>query len=1113
MESRRYLRCLGHPALFAANGEPIRFRTKKHLALLVFLAVETRRLHPRDRLAELLWPDVPLAEARHSLATALSILRPRLSAGTLETTREHVALLRGRVALDLDRLLAGDVLGEETSGPLEVAAFLDGFEIPGAPEFALWKDRQQARLLPTIKDALVVLIDRCRRTAASRQIEQLADRMLALDELSEEAIRAKMEARAFAGDRLTALRIFEEWREKLAEELGAAPSDLVEGMAVRLRRRGWERTTLTEIPTVPTDQWRGRPFVGRKVEYRALYETWEDMRKGVAAHPLVLGDSGIGKTTLVERLTTAAGLEGAVISRVQCYDLEREIPYAAIGTLIHGLLDRPGVSATPPESLAELARTVPEVRRRFPTLPSPIASQGETARIRLTESFHDMLTAISEEHPVILVVDDLHLADDASLAVLHLVIRRARVQPIMVIMVARPGELHRSPQASRLRDSGRGLGLRELEVEPLSFEDSRELLRSIIPPDETQPGPSVSRTLIGASAGFPMILELLIQDWRSHGVQSLALAVDTMTAELGGDGAPPAIYRESLERIVRSIDPATHGVLNLAAILGRRLNDIPLYGLVDLSVGQTMSGMAELVKSRVLRDGGFGLEFVNELVRTAAYLGVPAPLRKLLHGGIADRFIRDQERGVEGLGLVIAWHCMRAGRTTEATPHLFRGAQEAIRSGAPHAAENALASALPSLSGCAHSEATLLLAQSLQEQGRWQESLDLLSKACNAASASHRQEALVYDVLARLNLGHASSLNLGHRIPALADIIRTSTDSTIRANAGCALAYALADLNGRDFDESVLGLLDLILHENLNPEAAGRLALAKGCLLFQRGEYEVGYEITSAAFADLLRKGAANLTMAELQGGLGSIRMRQGRYEEAVVHYQDALALANRLGNDTRMSRIAGNLAVCLGRLGRYSEQLLLATRAPRPSGPEFSGFSEVQLAYSTASAHARRQRFDLALEAINGLEARLVGPIPEWIHQAWGLWKADVLHISNRRGDALACAREALERNSFELRSSSFAGPFARWVALICVVDEKTRFARPILENLLDKLSAYDAIDQAEILSAAVYLDTQEGRGFDRNVASLQSRLATLPRAVTSQLSALGTLCLPTAV
>src|SRR3954465_3697353 len=71
MEPQRYLRCLGQPALFTGAGEPIRFRTRKHLALLVYLAVE-QRTQRRDRVAELLWPRVSANEARHSLATALS---------------------------------------------------------------------------------------------------------------------------------------------------------------------------------------------------------------------------------------------------------------------------------------------------------------------------------------------------------------------------------------------------------------------------------------------------------------------------------------------------------------------------------------------------------------------------------------------------------------------------------------------------------------------------------------------------------------------------------------------------------------------------------------------------------------------------------------------------------------------------------------------------------------------------------------------------------------------------------------------------------------------------------------------------------------------------------
>ncbi len=726
MPAHFQLRCLGEPGLFTMGGRQVKLRTRKQLALLCYLAME-QRMHTRDALAELLWPKVTHEEARHSLSTAISGLRGKLGKELFESAGDRFRLRPGVIALDVDRLLKGEVLATDFEEALDVDGFLQSFELTDAVPFSHWRDGEHARLLPNVRDALVVLIDHCRRTGDFRQIETLALRLLRFDSLSEEGIRARMEARAFAGDRLTALRLFKEWKAALARQLGAVPSPLLEGMALRLRRREWERPESPDIPAVRTDQWRGRPFVGRGREYRELYEAWEGTQRGAARHRLLLGDSGIGKSTLVERLTTAAGLEGATVARVQCHEVEREIPYAMVSGLIAQVVERPGSSGAPPDALAELAQTIPAVRQRFPVLPPPLESQGDAARIRFTEAAHALMAAVADEHPVILVVDDVHHADDVSLAVLHRIVRLADTQRILMLFVARPGELHQSPQAARLRDNGASLGIHPLEVQPLAEDDSKAFLDLLVVELQLSPSATVRRALLGAAAGFPLVLELLVRDWARSGAQCLALSLDAVTADAGRKSEPGEAYQLLLDRLVRTLDAGTRNTLHVAAVLGPRLNDSGLYSLADLKVGEVMTGLTTLVQFRILRDGGDHLEFSNDLVRAHAYYAVPAPMRLLLHRLIADVLLARAAEGDDSLGLEIAWHCMRCGRKEEATKHLLLGGRASIRRGAVHEAERRLESGLSSLTGHRLEEARLLLVELLQEQGRWNESSALLS--------------------------------------------------------------------------------------------------------------------------------------------------------------------------------------------------------------------------------------------------------------------------------------------------------------------------------------------------------------------------------------------------
>lgn len=1105
MPARHFLRCLGIPELRGPSGDPIRFRTRKHLALLVFLAAERRQAHPRERLAELLWPDARPSEGRHSVATALSVIRGKLGPRTFETTRDTVRLLAPDLEVDLERLGRGDVLGDEQTPPLDVAGFLDEFEVTRAPEYMLWRDIMRARWFPEIRSALILLMDRCRRTGDFTRIETHADRLLVLDELSEDGIRGKMEARAFAGDRLSSLRIFQAWRQRLHDELDATPSRLVEGMALRLRQRGYEPPGTSHIPTVPTDQWRNRAFVGRASQYRSLYERWERSNKGEGRHGLVLGESGIGKTTLVERLVTAAGLEGAISSRVQCYEAEREIPYAAVGTLVRGLLDQPGASGTPPEWLAELAQNIPAVARRFPNLPPARESVGETARLRLTEAFHELTSSIAEEHPVILVVDDVHLADDASVAVLHLIMRRTQEQKVMVIMTARESELARSPHAGRLMESRESLALAAVELPPLTEEEMNEVVTALAS-DAPLP-PAVRQAMLRAANGIPMLAELLFDDWRSNGEHCLALSVGAMTVDALGQ-VEHELYHRIFDRVFRDLSPAARAVVNLAAILGDRLNDLAMYELVDLTLAQTLAGMSELASHRVLRDGGREVEFRNELLRNYTYLHVPSPLRRALHGLIADRLLRAEANGEKVPGLMLAWHCFRAGRPVEAEPYLLRGSSEALRRGGVFEVELALTSAMAGLTRGNVHEARLLLAEALQEQGRWADALQVLGPVPeDDGNWPNDKNALVLRARSALLTDESEARET---LRDLRGFLTRITRPRLQAWAMEAMYSCVLYLEDAAEGESLFRDAELLVTDSndLRAKIVRNSVLGYAAWLTKRTAQIPGIlSSLDQLTEECHRAGILESSLGRLHNVAGCLYASQGQYERGLPHFLLTFSLAKKHGHREREGGAANNVSICLGRLGQYDEQYLWATRAGALLGPKTDAWLRTHATLRVAWSLSMRGESNRALE----IAAPFLKPVDfggrSWASQAAGLLASDILQACGEHKRAQALARETLQITGRSATSLGYVGSFARWLALTAQSESEVESTLQTLAKQVECLAQFDVLDQMEISSANLWLTERSGRLWKEGRGMLQDLLSRLPAAVEVQTRRLGTL------
>lgn len=1063
------LQCLGRPGLYAPDGRAVRFKTKKHLALLIYLAVEPRVPHRRDRLSDLLWGMAEARAGRHSLATALSVLRARLGRSAFEGGRDWIRFVGEGLDIDLERLAAGEVLETDLLPALDVGGFLEDFEIEDAPGFDLWRDQQRARWQPTIRDALTRLIDRCRRTGDFGRIEGYADRMLRLDELSEEGIRAKMEARAFAGDRLTALKLYEEWRERLGRELAAIPSAILEGMALRLRRRGWERENTKEIPPVPTDHWKGRAFVGRGPEYRTLYEAWESSKVGVPRHVLVLGDSGVGKSTVVGRLATAAGLEGAAVSRVQGHALEQKVPYAALTGLIEELIERPGASGTAPEALAELAETVVAVRERFPKLPPVSTTEGETARIRFSESVEHLLRNVAEEQPVVLVVDDFHHVDDASAAVLHFLMRRLIRVPVMVVLAARTGELAALPNGQRVVENSAQLHLHLLQLAPLSDQESGWLIDSLVPPGSTGPVGATRRALIRAAAGFPLALELLVRDWQGHADQCLALSLQAMTEDLPHGVAPADAYRQVFERMYQGLHPLTRSVLNLAGILGSRLNDTRMFSIGDLTLGQTMAGLARLTELRVLRDDGRELVFVNELIRAQAYLAVPSPVRRTLHGTIADRLLADDRLGRSIPGLEIAWHLIRSGRGEEAVPFALSGAREAIAGGAPAEAEGALRSMINQLRGERKGEALYLYAQALQEQGRMRDSITVLERRTDFAGVD-RNALQLLQLRALRFLSEHKDCDFNACMENLAALLRSATDESLALGVAHTLAPAVVDRHLDSIDDTLLHALKRFATTPSHAHTFAQGSYAHAVLLARRGAINKGRTLIKTGIRVLHEAGIANSLLVQLLNGLGVLSVAEGQYDNALDDYLKALAANEHIQNTLWEQCLATNIALCYFRLGDYGSQIAWSTRALESNARCERPAIHLQALHYLSVGQAMNGLIGDAFASLRKGDSLAQALNPRGL-QNWLLQVADIHQIAGDTKHAEAIAAEVVGHSSCKpLRSRRHAGAYARWVAIVGV----KRFpgvAAQVLRSLSKRGTSYDWMDRVEIRCARDWL------------------------------------------
>lgn len=302
----------GYPRI-EIDGRAVDFHRRRALALLACLAVG-RAGQPRDGLMALLWPTFAPEDARNNLRRELSYLRSLLGEG-LVADRNVVALDPAAVSVDLWAFTASLTVAHahipQHPGALcatcarsllaavdrYTADFLDGFSLPDSPAFDEWQTLERERLRRSAIGALEQAAEWHEGRGEHEAAAALAERMLSLEPFHEPAYRVQMRVLAAGGQRVAALRRYEQLRQQLARDMGVEPEPQTTSLLESIQRgqqaihdkQSSATVPKSYLPIFPT------PFVGRAAAVSALAGL---LNKPDTRLLTLIGPGGMGKTRL-----------------------------------------------------------------------------------------------------------------------------------------------------------------------------------------------------------------------------------------------------------------------------------------------------------------------------------------------------------------------------------------------------------------------------------------------------------------------------------------------------------------------------------------------------------------------------------------------------------------------------------------------------------------------------------------------------------------------------------------------------------------------------------------------------------------------------------------------
>ncbi len=646
---------------------------------------------------------------------------------------------------------------------------------------------------------------------------------------------------------------------------------------------------------------RGR-MVGRENELNELVVAWKRVLQGQSDERVLLisGEPGIGKTRLAQELMTRAAVEKAFVLNGECY-AEEGAPYAAIAQVIHQVLSHPVVTSKnllANRILADLLTITPDLRAHFPDVEPNPKLEPQDEQQRLYNSMVETMICLSQAAPIMLVIDDAHWADRATLFLLRHLARRSKMMklPLLIVATYREVELDEAlPWHEVLSDLNRERLSTRVKLARLNKQQTSAMLAALFN-DETTP--DFLEGIYFETEGNPFFIEEVAKTLVDEG---------KVYYQDGGwhrtsmqDMVVPQSVRIAIQTRLTALPGNVQEMLRMASILGREFDDNLIRRAGEFDEDMLISTIEYAERAQLISEteaqqaGQVNYLFAHALIHATIYESVSGLRRQRLHRNAAMAIEAIRPTEFEAL----AFHYQEGGDLEHARKNALKAGERALTLFANQDAEKFFRLA-SEMGGPEHEIAAALsgLGQALYRESQYKEAVDVYQQALpiHRKLQDFDRVARTYaDLIRASGEDVETKLAIGEEgLALLADQPTTKGKLTLMRVIGNTLM-----LRGRN--EEAIALYRRALEEahkfgDVEEQAETMIRLGYGLCTTPMENPLEGFEMLQRAL-NLAESHNLMMTAEMAHSYLGEICEQMNDMQSAMQHNERAIQLARQIG-------------------------------------------------------------------------------------------------------------------------------------------------------------------------------------------------------------------------